>query len=149
MSIINGSNSGFGYASSDTFRAKAKELSLSFAGLKPLTRYDFYINGSNYNWASRTYGADLGDPLISDAYGKITVLYVFEIPYEGSGYSPTSNRQYDQSVQLNSQEQAPTQYATSMQLMELIAPGSYVSVNVPLNIIVTPEHINRIEGHSG
>lgn len=149
MSIINGSNSGFGYSSSDTFRAKAKELNLSFAGLKPLTRYDFYINGANYNWAARTYGSDLGDPLISDAYGKIRVYYVFEIAYEGAGYSPTSNRQYDQSVNLNSQERAPVDYLSSMQLIELIAPGSYVSVNVPLNIIITPEHVNRIEGHSG
>lgn len=149
MSIINGSNSSFGFSSSDTFRTKTKEASVSFAGLKPLTRYNMAINGYDYNWASRTYGSDLGDPLISDQYGKITVYYVFEIPYEGSGYGPTNNRAYDQSVTLNSQERTPAEYVSSMQLIELSAPGSYVSVNVPLNIIVTPEHTNRIEGHSG
>lgn len=147
MAIINGSNNSFGYSSSDTFRSKAKEWRASFVSLKPNTKHDFFINGIDYNWGARQYGKDLGDPLVSDAYGRLNVLYVFEIVYDGGTHILQETRKYDQSVTHDAPAGRPTNYVRSLELLELKAPGSYASVNIPIDIIITPEHTNRIEGH--
>lgn len=44
-----------------------------FVGLRPNTKHDLYMNGIIYNWAAKPYGKNLGDSIISDNNGRVSI----------------------------------------------------------------------------
>lgn len=131
----------------DNFRTKIKQFEIAMASLKPNTVYEFFINGINYGFASRTIGKRLGDPLVSDDRGQMKIYYSMEVIYD----QPTYSYQFaagENNPSYNNGSLRPSNLIISNQFIELKAPGSYFATNIEMPVLVVQEDTVRIEGHS-
>lgn len=128
-------------ASNDTFQTKARRLILKANGLKPLTKHDIYYDGILYNFATRPWGGNLGDALITDAKGFIQFESLYESPFEGTySYEGTNDsNKFDGGSQ--------SRFNKSYMFVELKGPDSYGSFNYPKRIYVVSAHVNRPQDH--
>lgn len=60
-------------------RTRATTIVLSANGLKPTSKYTLWCNGVDMSWACKTHGTRMGDPLISDEKGNLTVQFMCEV----------------------------------------------------------------------
>ena len=148
MPLNQGTSDSFGFTNFDTFRTKNYDLPASFTGLKANTTYQIFLNGNDHGWATRQIGKNLGEPLISDQYGRLKIRYLFEITYDGGNYSFQQGSLENQAESFDLSNTKPKNYFISYQFLELKAPGSYFSINVPIRMRLTSEHTNRIENHA-
>lgn len=128
-------------ASNDTYQGKARRIILKTTGLKPLTKHDVYFDGILYNFATKPYGGNIGDPLISDNGGYIQFESLYEHPFEGS-YS------YEGIVDKSKLDGgSSSRFNKTYMFIELKGPDSYASFNYPKRIYVVSTHVNRQETH--
>lgn len=147
MSIQATSNDYFTTLSLDPPITNNKLLELNCWGMKPNTKYEIYVNDVEFGWATKQWGKNLGDDLISDEKGQITVYVLSEIPFEASyaydhdrpdNSSPTRNKQTDSK---------PSNIVNTLTTIELRAPNSIITIMRQTNILVTLGHPNRSEHH--
>src|SRR6185369_7244834 len=69
-------------------KTRVTTITLPASGLKPNSSYTFWVNGVDMTWACRTPGSKMGNGLISDANGQMTVLFACEMS-RASGNSGT------------------------------------------------------------
>ena len=79
MPISATSNTSLTYTDQDAFKAAMRAATLTAISLKPLTRYDCYIENIESNWAVKPIGGNLGAPLITDINGKVSFILYHEI----------------------------------------------------------------------
>lgn len=60
-------------------KTRVTTITLSTNGLMPNSTYTLWCNGIDMSWACRTPGSRQGQPLTSDQYGSITILYSAEL----------------------------------------------------------------------
>lgn len=149
MPLWSTSNSVFSDTISDTVRSKTFNIPATVAGLKPSTNFDFYLDGVLYNWAVKPYGANLGDQLKSDQFGKLQFNFLYDFQYEGNyafdnlPTTPITGSQYNQ------QGPDTLYYYTTTRFIELKGPGdAYASSYYPLRLLIIPSHVNNITSHS-
>lgn len=134
--------------SSDTFKTQCKGITIDFGGLKPLTRHDCLVDGLNYNWATKQFGKNIGDDLISDVKGKINITILFEIPYEGTIAHDNIVTRVDNNLLLGNQsEQRTNNYMVTNKVIEIKGNNSYAKYIKTFRFLINPYHANRIEHH--
>lgn len=134
---------------SDTARSKAFNIPVSCAGLKPGTKYQFYLDGVEFGWAVKPFGKKLGDDLVSDDNGVLQFNFLYDFQFEGNyafdnlPTTPTTGSQY------SAQSADTPYYFTTQRFLELKGTGgAYASSYFPLRLLITPAHANRIESHA-
>jgi hypothetical protein len=148
MPLWSTSNVVFADTTQDTLRSKAFNVPISVTGLKPNTKYDFYLDSVLYTWACKPFGKNLGDNLVSDASGKLTFYFLYDFQYEGNyafddlPVTPQTGSQYNQ------QGTDQYYYYKTNRFIELKGPGSYASAYFPLRLLIIPSHVNRIQSHA-
>lgn len=141
------SNSAFAL-SSDTFKTQTKAVELPFIGLKSSTKHDVFVDGINYNWATKQFGKNLGDDLVSDERGRLTIIIYLEIPYEGTVSYDNIIHNTNQNVLIGNQSEAKARnYMTTNKVIEVKGDNSYGKYLKTLRILVNPAHVNRAESH--
>lgn len=139
----------FDDVTSDTVRSKAFNVPITCMGLKPNTKYDFYLDGIEFSWAAKPFGKRLGQDLVSDASGKLSFYFLYDFQYEGNyafdnvPNTPATGSQYNQ------QGDDQPYYFTTQRFIELKgAGGAYASAYFPLRLLIIPSHTNRMESHA-
>lgn len=56
-------------------------IELHCVNMKPLTKYNFYFNGTLMNAFCKPFGKNLGADIIADANGRLTILFLMNISY--------------------------------------------------------------------
>ena len=93
----------------------------------------------------------MGDPIVSDRDGKVTVFILHEIPFEQSYTYDGILSQTDNQTQLRNQQNSgiPTvNFQTSAKTVQFIAPNSIVTIVLPIRIWLTLGHPNRSDHHT-
>jgi hypothetical protein len=119
--------------------------------MRPLTKYDILVNDIDYGWATKPWGKNLGDDIISDRNGKATVFILHEIPFEQSYTYDSFLNQTDSATQLRNQQtyQATTvNIQTTAKTIQFSAPNSLITVILPVRIWLTLGHPNRSDHHT-
>ena len=75
------SNNSITSVSNDTFRTNSHCYKFTYSGLRPNTKHKMYLDGSDYTWACRGFGQNLGEDLLSNNNGQLTVYVLYEIPF--------------------------------------------------------------------
>lgn len=139
----------FNDKSSDTARSKTFNVPISCAGLKPATKFTFFLDGVEFGWAVKPFGKKLGDDLISADDGTLQFSFLYDFQFEGNyafdnlPTTPSSGSQYNQNT-----VDTPY-YFTTQRFIELKGTaGAYASAYFPLRLLITPAHTNRIESHA-
>ena len=148
MPVWNTSDAVFEDTTGDTARAKAFSVPANVFGLKPLTNYDFYLDGIQYNWACQPFGKGLGDTITSDDSGKVRFNFLYEFQYEGNYAFDNIPTTPDTGSQYNNNSNDSYYYFTTTRFIELKGAGSYAAAYFPLRLLIIPSHTNRIESHA-
>ena len=148
MPLWSTTNAVFDDTTSDTARSKAFNVPIECMGLKPNTKYNFFLDGVDYSWAAKPWGKNLGEDLVSDNEGKLSFYFLYDFQYEGNyafdnlPATPVTGTQYNQ--QGNDQ----FYYYSTQRFVELKGAGSYVSAYFPLRLLIIPSHVNVIQSHA-
>lgn len=148
MPLWSTSNTVFDNKTSDTLRSKAFNVPIDCTGLKPNTKYEFYLDSVLYSWCCKPWGKNLGDALVSDEEGKLSFYFLYDFQYEGNyafddlPVTPQTGAQYNQ------QGVDQFYYFKTNRFVELKGPNSYASAYFPLRLLIIPSHVNRVEGHA-
>jgi hypothetical protein len=127
--------------SNETYQSKCLRITLEAGGLKPFTKHDIYFDGILYNFATKPFGCNLGEPLITDERGFVKFESLYEHPFEGT-YS------YENINDLDKKDGGSTsRFVKTSMLIELRGNDSYGSFLYPKNIYVIPAHVTRPEDH--
>lgn len=119
-------------------------------GMKPNTKYDIFVNDVDYGWATKPWGKNLGDQIVSDSNGKAVFFILTEIPFEAS-YA------YDRVIADNNTVQSRNQQNNQLssvnlnetvRTIQLIAPGSTITIKTRVIMWITLGHPNRSEHHT-
>jgi hypothetical protein len=139
----------FNDTTSDTVRSKAFNIPVQWKGLKPSTKYKFYLDGVELGFAVKPFGKKLGDDLISGADGTLSFSVLYDFQFEGNyafdnlPTTPVTGAQYNQ------QSSDTPYYFTTQRFFELKGVGgAYASGYFPLRLLITPAHVNRLESHA-
>lgn len=98
-------------------------MELSCADMPINTQYDVYMDGVKINAFVKPYGKNLGDPIISDANGKIVVLLLLDIPYDANYLTA---------------QKTVEGYYTQAKIIEFRDPSGRASkLQLPINLKVT------------
>jgi hypothetical protein len=141
MSLWTTSSDVFNDTASDTTRSKTFNIPISCAGLKPATKYVFYLDGVVYGWATKPFGKKLGDDLISGDDGTLRFTFLYDFQFKASyafdnlPTTPSGGSQYNQNT-----IDTPF-YMTTQRFLELKGTGgAYASTYFPLRTLITPAH---------
>lgn len=143
MSVWTTSESVFEDTVSDTIRSKSYSVPVDCSGLKPSTKFSFYLDGIDLSWAAKPWGGRLGSDLVSDADGKLYFEFLFDFQYNGNysfdeqNAAPKSGDQYRKDGSIAAQ--TPYYYKTQKFLELKGVGGAYASTYLPLRLLVTPQ----------
>jgi len=65
----------------NVIRTQTHMVLFRVAGLRPNTKHLAYLDGQEYGFATKQFGKDLGEDLISDSSGAITVYVLYEVEF--------------------------------------------------------------------
>lgn len=65
-----------------TIKSRAISFPLKASGLMPNTTYGIYVNGHDLGWATKPNGKNLGDPIVSDSGGRVSLTLLYEAKYQ-------------------------------------------------------------------
>ena len=106
-------------------RVKYIPLEIHAVSLLPSASYKIYYNGILVNDFCKPYGGDLGAPLVSDVYGKLSFLFLMSISYNQSYLVNNTPVPNDTNPQLSN----------ITATLELEAPNGNRSVNyIPISL---------------
>lgn len=71
---------------------KEKDIILRFYSLKPFTTYFFYFDGKKITNRVKQFGKKLGQPLISDGDGKLSVVFYISSDIESNSVQSVSTK---------------------------------------------------------
>lgn len=147
MPISATSNTVFGITDLTVRSSVANRAEFSVFGLKPSTKHSVTIDGISMNWAIKPWGKDLGDDLISDASGRVRFLLLHELDRENA-YALDSIILDGKTSKLSGNPKDGPNFHKTHHTMEISAPDSYASLNIPVKIMVVPGKTNRSDGSS-
>jgi hypothetical protein len=149
MTLQATSNDYFQTLTLDTPITTNEALRINVHGMRPLTEYNIMLNDIDYGWATRPWGKNLGDPIVSDRNGKVTVFILHEIPFEQS-YSLDGIAMTTKKSQIRNQQndtQPTNNMQTTAKVVQFVAPNSTVTIILPIRIWITLGHPNRSDHH--